>query len=425
MALSADDMRSRLAEAEATMGGAWHFVFDDGLRDVAQRLLKRPDDLGLFVEGIVIYHMVTEGVLAMTGQRSILDYLGKHSLYPGFQRGFSLVEQDEHRHIAFGVRFLRDVVSERPEMEKVIVATLTRLLPEAARVFCPVGQDPRSFMSYDYSSEQIYGFAYTALKRRMDIVGVEIPPAEELMPGPIDPRGFEHPFVLPVDVAAAPSRSRPAVASALGSRPSARNQASVRRMPSSKETLGSQPRARSFAAETLPRRPIRTTEWRVIEGGCPRSAATPSIARPDGPERRRRQPPRPAPAADLGEAVEELLEGDLLGVVPGGVGLARLALPQREDDRIGEVVDVDGEHQGVAAAGHRELSRLGQLQRAQRPGHRAWPVDVPGADDDRAAAAAPAGRRRSWCRCRGRRSCAGGRSRPGSRGRRSRRRRRS
>ncbi len=205
MAFSADDMRSRLAEAEATMGGAWHFVFDDGLRDVAQRLLKHPDDLGLFVEGIVIYHMVTEGVLAMTGQRSILDYLGKHSLYPGFQRGFSLVEQDEHRHIAFGVRFLRDVVRERPEMEKVIVDTLTRLLPEAARVFCPVGQDPRSFMSYDYSSEQIYGFAYTALKRRMDIVGVEIPPADELMPGAIDPSGFEHPFVLPVDVDAAPS----------------------------------------------------------------------------------------------------------------------------------------------------------------------------------------------------------------------------
>jgi ribonucleoside-diphosphate reductase beta chain len=203
MALSAEDMRSRLAEAEAAMAGAWHFVFDDGLRDVAQRMLKRPDDLGLFVEGIVIYHMVTEGVLAMTGQRSILDYLGKHSLYPGFQQGFSLVEQDEHRHIAFGVRFLRDVVSERPEMREVILDTLTRLLPEAAKVFCPLGQDPRSFMSYDFSSEQIYGFAYMALKRRMDVVGVEIPPPEELMPGPIDPRGFEQPFELPVDVAGA------------------------------------------------------------------------------------------------------------------------------------------------------------------------------------------------------------------------------
>ena len=204
MAMSADDMRSRLKEAESTMLGAWHFLFDDSLRDVAQRLLKRPDDLELFVEGIVIYHMVTEGVLAMTGQRSILSYCERHSIYPGFHKGFSLVEQDEHRHIAFGVRFLRDAVSERPEMRQVIERTLTTLLPRAAHVFCPPeADDPSEFMSYDYSSRQVYGFAYTALKRRMDVVGVEIPPAEELMPGPIDPRGLEDVLVDPVDVAAA------------------------------------------------------------------------------------------------------------------------------------------------------------------------------------------------------------------------------
>jgi ribonucleoside-diphosphate reductase beta chain len=203
MALSADDMRSRLQEAEATMIAPWHFLFDDSLRDVAQRLIKRPDDLGLFVEGIVIYHMVTEGVLAMTGQRVILQYMSDHSIYPGFQQGFSLVEQDEHRHIAFGVRFLRDVVAERPEMREVILRTLTRLLPEAARVFIPYYEDPAAteFVSYDNHSSQVYGFAYNALKRRMDVIGVEIPPPEELMPGPIDPRGLEGgPVGQPVDV---------------------------------------------------------------------------------------------------------------------------------------------------------------------------------------------------------------------------------
>ena len=201
MAMSADDMRSRLAEAEAPMVDAWHFLFDDSLRELANRLARRPDDLELFVEGIVTYHMVTEGVLAMTGQRSILSYCDRHSVYPGFQKGFSLVEQDEHRHIAFGVRFLRDVVRERPEMREVILRTLTTLLPEAAKVFCPPeAPDPREFMSYDYSSRQVYGFAYTALKRRMDVIGAEIPPAEELMPGPIDPSGFENIIVDPVDL---------------------------------------------------------------------------------------------------------------------------------------------------------------------------------------------------------------------------------
>jgi ribonucleoside-diphosphate reductase beta chain len=214
MALSADDMRARLREAEETMIGPWHFLFDDSLRDVAQRLLRDPDDLELFVEGIVIYHMVTEGVLAMTGQRVILQYTEDHAIYPGFHRGFSLVEQDEHRHIAFGVRFLRDVCAERPEMRDVILNTLTRLLPEAARVFVPPEADPmtKEFVSYDYHSSQVWGFAYTALKRRMDVIGVEIPPAEELMPGPIDPRGLEAgPVAMPIDIASAaePSAERP------------------------------------------------------------------------------------------------------------------------------------------------------------------------------------------------------------------------
>jgi ribonucleoside-diphosphate reductase beta chain len=203
MAMSADDMRSRLQEAEATMIGPWHFVFDESLREVAHRLLRSPDDLELFVEGIVIYHMVTEGVLAMTGQRVILQYMQDHSIYPGFQKGFSLVEQDEHRHIAFGVRFLRDVCAERPEMREVILRTLTRMLPEAARVFVPYYEDPdvTEFVSYDNHSSQVYGFAYNALRRRMDMIGVEIPPPEELMPGPIDPRGLEGgPIAQPVDI---------------------------------------------------------------------------------------------------------------------------------------------------------------------------------------------------------------------------------
>lgn len=203
MALSADDMRSRLQEAEQTMVGPWRFLFDDSLRDVAHRLLRKPDDLELFVEGIVIYHMVTEGVLAMTGQRVILQYMSDHSIYPGFQKGFSLVEQDEHRHIAFGVRFLRDVCAERPEMREVVLGTLTRLLPEAARVFIPPYESPdcTEFISYDNHSSQVYGFAYNALRRRMDVIGVEIPPAEELMPGPVDARGLEGgPITQPVDI---------------------------------------------------------------------------------------------------------------------------------------------------------------------------------------------------------------------------------
>ena len=191
MGLAGDDMRARLEEIESKMlGRPWHFLFDDSLRHVANRIKAKPDDLELFVEGIVTYHMVTEGVLAMPGQRIIIQYTEDHSVYPGFNKGFRLVEQDEHRHIAFGVRFLKDVCEERPEMKAVVLRTLEKLLPEAAKVFVPPeADDPTDFTSYGHHSSQVYGFAYNALKRRMAMIGIEIPGPERMMPGPVDPAG--------------------------------------------------------------------------------------------------------------------------------------------------------------------------------------------------------------------------------------------
>src|SRR4051794_26797579 len=197
MGLESGSFRARLHEIEDRMLGPWHFLFDDSLREIANRIKDRPDDLELFVEGIVTYHMVTEGVLAMPGQRIMIEYTGDHDLYPGFNEGFRLVEQDEHRHIAFGVRFLRDVCDERPEMKGVILRRLEELLPEAAKVFVPPeADDPSDFVSYGHHSSQIYGFAYQALKRRMAAIGIEIPPPEQLMPGPVDFGGLAERRVL-------------------------------------------------------------------------------------------------------------------------------------------------------------------------------------------------------------------------------------
>jgi ribonucleoside-diphosphate reductase beta chain len=204
MGLESGSFRERLREIEDRMLGPWHFLFDDSLREIANRIKDRPDDLELFVEGIVTYHMVTEGVLAMPGQRVMIEYTADHELYPGFNQGFRLVEQDEHRHIGFGVRFLKDVCEERPEMKRIILRRLTELLPKAAEVFCPPeADDPSDFVSYGHHSSQIYGFAYQALKRRMAAIGIEIPPPEELMPGPVDFGGLAERRVLAKEAAAA------------------------------------------------------------------------------------------------------------------------------------------------------------------------------------------------------------------------------
>ena len=187
MALDADDLRGRLAELQTLMERPWYDVFDDGLRDIADRIKAAPHDLDLFVEGITTYHLIIEGVLAMTGQRFILKYMEDHGMYPGFQKGFSLVEQDEHRHIAFGVRFLKDAVeSDRERFGKIVQRRVDELVPRAAGVFVPpYVDDPREFVTYGYHSSHVYGFAYRKLKRRMAVLGLDVPPPEDLMPGPI------------------------------------------------------------------------------------------------------------------------------------------------------------------------------------------------------------------------------------------------
>jgi ribonucleoside-diphosphate reductase beta chain len=187
MCLSADDFRGRMREVEQILLSPWREVFDDGLRDVARRIQAKPDDLDLFVEGITTYHMVVEGFLAVTGQTLIRDYMVEHSMYPGFCEGFGLVERDEHRHVAFGVRFLRDAIREDPRHRHTVERVVLELAPKAAYVFAPpYVTDASDYVSYGYTSRQIYGFAYRTLKRRMKVLGIEVPPAEEFMPGPID-----------------------------------------------------------------------------------------------------------------------------------------------------------------------------------------------------------------------------------------------
>ena len=82
---------------------------------------------------------------------------------------------------------MRDVCREHPKYRELIAGTITELVPKAAHVFVPpYVDDPSSFVSYAYTSGEIYGYAYRALKRRMSVIGVEVPPPDELMPGPID-----------------------------------------------------------------------------------------------------------------------------------------------------------------------------------------------------------------------------------------------
>src|SRR5262249_5340436 len=72
--LDADSLESRLAATASHTGRDFDTLFDDMLRRRVDRLAAEPEDLETLVEAVTLYHMVIEGMLALTGQHFIIDY---------------------------------------------------------------------------------------------------------------------------------------------------------------------------------------------------------------------------------------------------------------------------------------------------------------------------------------------------------------
>src|SRR5919107_2828476 len=135
--LEAGNLHDRLAETSAHLNPNFNTLFDEMLKSRVDRLAREPEDLETLVEAVTIYHMVIEGMLALTGQHFIMDYNERVGTLPGFVEGFTKVARDEHRHVAFGARFLRDMARSDPRYVEAIQRTLAEVAPAADGVLRP------------------------------------------------------------------------------------------------------------------------------------------------------------------------------------------------------------------------------------------------------------------------------------------------
>jgi ribonucleoside-diphosphate reductase beta chain len=174
--LEGDDIEERLRETSSHVNASFDELFDGELAPRVDRLASEPGDLRTLVEAITIYHMIVEGVLALTGQHFIIDYNERQGTLPGFVEGFTNVARDEHRHVAFGARFLRETASADPANADAIRSTLARCLPIADGVLRP------KYLSPDDDDVPVLGssvadgraFAATALERRLKAIGLPL-----------------------------------------------------------------------------------------------------------------------------------------------------------------------------------------------------------------------------------------------------------
>jgi ribonucleoside-diphosphate reductase beta chain len=173
--LQADGLQARLAETSEHLNPEFEVLFDELLRARVDRLAVEPEDRMALVEAITIYHMVVEGMLALTGQHFIIDFNEQAGTLPGFVEGFTNVARDEHRHVAFGARFLRDMAREDPSYGEAIQRTLIEVGPVAEAVLKPkwIPKDvPDDEAIFGASVDETRAFALQALERRLKVIGL-------------------------------------------------------------------------------------------------------------------------------------------------------------------------------------------------------------------------------------------------------------
>lgn len=171
--LEADGLAEMLTETSSHLNQNFGELFDGMLGARTERLSHEPEDTEALVEAVTLYHMVIEGMLALTGQHFIMEFNERENTLPGFVEGFGNVARDEHRHVAFGSVFLREKAHEDERYKTAIQRTLEEALPIADGVFSPPwAEGGDDFELFGYSLGETRQFAATCLMRRLKVIGL-------------------------------------------------------------------------------------------------------------------------------------------------------------------------------------------------------------------------------------------------------------
>jgi len=163
---------AHVQRAREQVSPAFRTIFDDKLVAAHERLVANPGDVAAKVAFVTIYHLVLEATLGLTTFEFSTRLMERERLLPGFVAGYTKIHHDEHRHIGYGIWFLRKAVAEGSAIGDVVRATLRELLPAVAESLTPPAGADASVLGA--SAEDLRGFALDGLTRRLNIIGVPL-----------------------------------------------------------------------------------------------------------------------------------------------------------------------------------------------------------------------------------------------------------
>jgi len=164
----------------------WGFVKTFELLDKHTDELRRDRSRTKLAQAVTMYHVIVEALLAQPGQHFISDYLTARDVLPGFRHGMKHVALDEQRHIGFGVKLLRDLAQEDPEVPEAVADLLREVLPYSLAVFVPPGWDRRYTECFGFTLEEIFEEGARSFETKLRSAGLAVETLPGAVPWPHD-----------------------------------------------------------------------------------------------------------------------------------------------------------------------------------------------------------------------------------------------
>lgn len=170
-------------------------IFDKELVDAVDACRLNPTDTAAWVRGIATYHLVIEGMLALTGQKFLLRIFRDLGIMPGFRAGFTAIARDESRHVNYGVGATQRMIQEDPKMAGEVADAVFGLLEPAVKTIEPADRVYAEGVDHPndlppklrINPREVYEFSLFSLSKRLRVAGLRPDVCKE-----VEERGWKY-----------------------------------------------------------------------------------------------------------------------------------------------------------------------------------------------------------------------------------------
>jgi ribonucleoside-diphosphate reductase beta chain len=144
-------------------------IFDEELPRSLNNLLSDHSPRAQ-ANAVVTYHMIIEGVLAETGYHGFSRALKEKKLMPGLVEGIRYVQQDEARHIAFGIYLLQRIIKRDKTLWNAMQTRLNELMPFVTGVIQEIFDRYQAKMPFELEVDEFVNYAARQFTFRVNAI---------------------------------------------------------------------------------------------------------------------------------------------------------------------------------------------------------------------------------------------------------------